>query len=116
MTTDPQVVPLSPRPTLQWLTRWPRALRDRGSMVLGGSMIMLFGSGMVSVANFGYNVSMARLLGPAEFGHVTAVATLLMLASAVTLSFQLVCAKFTARNTTSAARALIHDGLMKRAW
>lgn len=77
---------------------------------------MLFGSGLVSIANFGYNVSMARLLGPAEFGHVTAVATLLMLASAVTLSFQLVCAKFIARNVTSASKALIHDGLMRRAW
>lgn len=85
-------------------------------MVLGGSLIMLFGSGMVSVANFGYNVSMARLLGPAEFGHVTAVATLLMLASAVTLSFQLVCAKFIARQASSASKARIHDGLMKRAW
>ncbi|HUR36351.1 MAG TPA: oligosaccharide flippase family protein [Terriglobales bacterium] len=77
---------------------------------------MLFGSGVVSLANFGYNVSMARLLGPAEFGHVTAVATLLMLASAVTLSFQLVCAKFIARNTTSTGKALIHDSLMRRAW
>ncbi len=116
MVTDPQIVPLPARLTPRDLMRWPQALRQRSTMVLGGSLIMLVGSGMVSVANFGYNVSMARLLGPAEFGHVTAVATLLMLASAVTLSFQLVCAKFIARNTTSAAKALIHDGLMKRAW
>lgn len=116
MITDPQVVPMQARLTPRGFMRWPHALRERSTLVLGGSLIMLFGSGMVSVANFGYNVSMARLLGPAEFGHVTAVATLLMLASAIGLSFQLVCAKFIARNTTSAAKALIHDGLMRRAW
>lgn len=115
MTSEPQVVPL-PRMASRRILRWPRALRERTTLVLGGSLIMLLGSGMVSVANFGYNVSMARLLGPAEFGHVTAVATLLLLASAVTLSFQLVCAKFTARNPSSAGRAFIHDGLMRRAW
>lgn len=109
-------MPLSPRFDASRFLRWPRTLRERGTLVLGGSLIMLLGSGMVSVANFGYNVSMARLLGPAEFGHVTAVATLLMLASAVTLSFQLVCAKFVARQATSAGKAFIHDGLMKRAW
>lgn len=116
MTTEPQLIPLHSRITPSSLRQWPRALRERSTLVLGGSLIMLFGSGMVSVANFGYNVSMARMLGPAEFGHVTAVATLLMLASAVTLSFQLVCAKFIARNKTSASKAFIHDGLMKRAW
>jgi O-antigen/teichoic acid export membrane protein len=113
MTSEPQVVPL---PARLDPFRWPRALRERGAMVLGGSLIMLMGSGMVSLANFGYNVTMARLLGPAQFGHVTAVATLLMLASAVTLSFQLVCAKFIARNKTEAGKAFIHHGLMKRAW
>jgi O-antigen/teichoic acid export membrane protein len=116
MITDPQVVPLPSRMSPEGRYWWPRLLRERGRLVLGGSLIMLLGSGLVSVANFGYNVSMARLLGPAGFGHVTAVATLLMLASAVTLSFQLVCAKFIARNTTPAAKAKIHDGLMRRAW
>jgi O-antigen/teichoic acid export membrane protein len=116
MTVDPQAVPIPGRIPLREILRWPLALRERSGVLLGGSLIMLFGSGMVSLANFGYNVSMARLLGPARFGDVTAVATLLLLASAVALSFQLVCAKFIARNASSAGKARIHDGLMRRAW
>jgi O-antigen/teichoic acid export membrane protein len=84
--------------------------------VLGGSIIMLVGSGLVSVVNFGYNVAVARMLGPAAFGHAAAAVTLLMLVSAITLSFQLVCAKFVARNETSAGRAFVYSALTKRAW
>jgi O-antigen/teichoic acid export membrane protein len=57
---------------------------------------MLAGSGLVGVANLVYNVVTARMLGPTGFAHVTAVYTLLMLASAITLSFQAVCAKYVA--------------------
>jgi len=84
--------------------------------VLGGSIIMLLGSGLVSVVNFGYNVAVARLLGPAAFGHAAAAVTLLMLVSAITLSFQLVCAKFVARNETDAGKASVYSTLTKRAW
>lgn len=85
-------------------------------MVIGGSLIMLVGSGLVSALNFGYNITMARMLGRADFGHLSAIATLLMLTSAVTLSFQLVCAKFVARNEANEAKALVYRSLMKRAW
>jgi O-antigen/teichoic acid export membrane protein len=84
--------------------------------VLGGSIIMLLGSGLVSVVNFGYNVAVARLLGPAAFGHAAAAVTLLMLVSAITLSFQLVCAKFVARNETDAGKASVYSTLVKRSW
>jgi len=84
--------------------------------VLGGSIIMLIGSGMVSVVNFGYNVAVARLLGPANFGHAAAAVTLLMLVSAITLSFQLVCAKFVARNETDSGKSSVYHSLNKRAW
>lgn len=90
--------------------------RTSSAMVLGGSIIMLLGSGVVSSLNFGYNVGMARLLGPASFGDVSAVATLFMLASAITLSFQLVCAKFVARNAAEADQAAVYHSLMGRAW
>ena len=40
----------------------------------------------------------ARLLGPAGFAHATAVYTILMLMSAITLSFQVVCAKYVAES------------------
>ena len=83
--------------------------------LLSGSLVMLLGSGMVSVVNFGFNVAMARMLGPAAFANVTAAVTLLMLFSAVTLSFQLVTAKFVALNDTPATQAGVYRGLMRRA-
>ena len=53
------------------------------SRLVGGSVVMLVGSGLVSAVNFGYNVAVARLLGPTAFGHAAAVVTLLMLVSAL---------------------------------
>jgi hypothetical protein len=84
--------------------------------ILGGSLTMLIGSGVVSAVNFGYNVAVARMLGPAGFGHAAAAVTLLMLLSAVTLAFQMVCAKFVARNDTAGGRAAVYHSLLRRAW
>lgn len=86
------------------------------SRILGGSLVMLVGSGLVSTVNFAYNIAVARLLGPSGFGHAAAVVTLLMLVSAITLSFQLVCAKFVARNETAETRAAVYSILHRRAW
>src|SRR3954471_20826556 len=83
--------------------------------VLGGSIIMLLGSVLVSVFNFGYNVAVARMLGPASFGHAAAVGTLLMLVSAITLSFQLVAAKFIARNDTVEGKAAVYATTRRQA-
>jgi len=74
------------------------------SRLLSGSMIMLAGTTLVSALNFAYNLVTAHLLGPADFGHASVAVTLLMLASAITLSFQLVCAKFVAREATPAGK------------
>src|ERR1700735_2099862 len=71
------------------------------SKLLGGSLTLLAGSGLVGVTNLVYNVVTARLLGPTGFAHATAVYTLLMLASAITLSFQVVCAKYVASHETA---------------
>lgn len=84
--------------------------------LVSGSLIMLVGSSVVSAMNFAYNVIIARFLGPADFGHTTAIGTLLMLASAITLSFQLVCAKFVARNDDLAGKAKVYRNLRRRAW
>jgi len=84
--------------------------------VLSGSIVMLLGSVLVAGINFGFNVSMARLLGPSLFAQVAAVVTLLMLASAVSLSFQMVCAKFVARNESTFGKLAVFHGLRKRAW
>jgi O-antigen/teichoic acid export membrane protein len=119
MGSDPNAVTLAP-PLSTTAGAWVRVKSwmqpTHGSMVLNGSMIMLFGTGLVSAFNFGYNVAMARLLGPALFGHVSAMATLLMLFSAIALSFQLVCAKFIARNHHSTVRTDVYDAMLKRAW
>ena len=86
------------------------------AVVLSGSIIMLLSTLLVSGLNFGFNVAMARMLGPAKFSHVTAAVTMLMLASAITLAFQLVCAKFVARNETAGAKAGVYRTLLGRAW
>lgn len=100
-----------------WRGAWAglRANRTQ-SIVIGGSLVMLVGSGLVSGVNFLYNVVVARLLGPSDFGHAAAAITMLMLASAVTLSFQLVCAKFVARNRTPGARSAVYRALLRRSW
>lgn len=86
------------------------------SKVLGGSVIMLVGSALVSILNFGYNIAVARMLGPAGFGHAAVAITLLMFVSALTLSFQLVGAKLVARSETIAEKAAVYQKLMSRAW
>ncbi|MGA2990889.1 MAG: hypothetical protein ABSD88_10495 [Candidatus Korobacteraceae bacterium] len=83
--------------------------------LLTGSVIMLAGSGFVSLANFGYNLAAAHLLGPGDFGHAAAAVTLLMLASCINLAFQLVTAKFIARNQEG-GRAGVYRSLRNRAW
>ena len=93
----------------------PRRKGLRGVLV-GGSIIMLASTTLVSIINFAYNVVMARMLGPSRFGHANASVTLLMLASAVTLAFQLVCAKFVARNQSLGAKAGVYRSLLGKAW
>lgn len=84
--------------------------------LLGGSLTLLAGSGLVGVTNLVYNVTTARLLGPTGFAHATAVYTLLMLMSAVTLSFQVVCAKYVARTKSPEEQARVFARLHQRAW
>src|SRR5579863_3960571 len=60
------------------------------SQLLGGRLTLLAGSGLVGVTNLLYNVVTARLLGPTGFAHATAVYTILMLLSCITLAFQVV--------------------------
>jgi len=90
-----------------------KALRQK---LLGGSLTLLAGSGLVGVANLIYNVVTARMLGPSGFAHVTAVYTLLMLASAITLSFQAVCAKYVASHETLEQKATIFSSLHLKSW
>ncbi len=85
--------------------------------LMSGSFVMLVGSTLVSVMNFGYNVAIARMLGPADFGNAAVGGvTVLMLVSCITLAFQLVCAKFVAKNETAAAKAAVYRALLRRSW
>jgi len=92
------------------------ATRKLRSKLLGGTLTLLAGSGFVGITNLIYNVATARLLGPSGFAHATAVYTMLMLMSAVTLSFQTVCAKYIARYTTTEDRVAVFVSLHQRAW
>src|SRR4030088_2226560 len=85
------------------------------SQLLGGSLTLLAGSGLVGVTNLVYNVATARLLGPAGFAHATTVYTILMLISGITLSFQVVCAKYVAKSTSPEARSAVFASLHQRA-
>jgi O-antigen/teichoic acid export membrane protein len=92
--------------------------RSQGTQgrIVSGSLTLLIGSALVSLLNLFYNVGVARLLGPIAFGEAAAVYTLLMLISCITLSFQLVCAKFVAKNESVGAKAAVYMGLRRRAW
>ncbi|MCU1253837.1 MAG: hypothetical protein JWM83_136 [Candidatus Angelobacter sp.] len=90
--------------------------RNARSTMLNGSAIMLVAMMLVNVFNFAYNMVMARMLGPAAFGNINAAVTLLLLASCISLAFQLVCAKFVARNPSDSSKAAVVHGLLGKAW
>jgi len=90
-----------------------RSMRNK---LLGGSLTLLAGSGLVGVTNLVYNVATARLLGPTGFAHATSVYTMLMLMSAITLSFQVVCAKYVASHETEVEKNAVFSSLHMRAW
>jgi O-antigen/teichoic acid export membrane protein len=95
------------------------SMRQRQSAqatVLSGSFIMLVAMMLVNVFNFAYNMVMARMLGPAAFGNINAAVTLLLLASCISLAFQLVCAKFVARNQAASGKAAVVHNLLSKAW
>ena len=91
----------------------PQTLRAR---FLSGSFVLLAGSGFVTGINFAYNIAVARFLGPTAFGHATAVYTLLVLISAVTLSFQIVSAKMVAQQASLQARSNAYRAFHRSAW
>lgn len=93
-----------------------KTARKLKSRLVGGSLTLLAGSGFVGVTNLIYNVVTARLLGPVGFAHATAVYTILMLVSCVTLSFQVVSAKYVARSSSIEDRAAVFASLHRRSW
>jgi O-antigen/teichoic acid export membrane protein len=94
----------------------PASSRTLKSQLIGGSLTLLAGSGLVGVTNLIYNIITARLLGPTGFAHATAVYTILTLLSCITLSFQVVCAKHIATNPSAEGRNAIFATLHQRSW
>src|SRR4030088_1659956 len=86
------------------------------SQLLGGSLTLLAGSGLVGDTNLVYNVVTARLLGPAGFAHATSVYTILMLMSAITLSFQVVWAKYVDNVAFTEDKAAVFVRFCQSAW
>jgi O-antigen/teichoic acid export membrane protein len=91
-------------------------IRDLRRGVLSGSAIMLVSSVFVGVMNLVYNFAVAHKLGAGQFGHASAIYTVLMLLSSVTLSFQLLCSKFVARSDSESERIAIYNLLHRRSW
>ncbi|MGH9528441.1 MAG: lipopolysaccharide biosynthesis protein [Terriglobales bacterium] len=92
------------------------SLRKLRARVLTGSMILLVSSGFVGAMNLLYNLAIAHALGADKFGHASAVYTVLMLLSSVTLSFQLLCSKYVAKNDSAGEKIGIYRFLHRRAW
>ena len=84
--------------------------------LLNGSAILLGAVGILTIANFGYNISVARILGPVSYGHITAVYTLLVLTSCVTLSIQILTAKMVAQRETPELQALAYIEFHRWGW
>jgi O-antigen/teichoic acid export membrane protein len=118
MSTNPDTILVSPPCEGRWngfVSRWVPQYAHHAK-ILNGSIILLIGSIFVSLANFGYNIGVARMLGPSDFSHAAAAVTILMLISAITLAFQLVCTKLVAKADTLPEKAAVFQHLMKRAW
>jgi O-antigen/teichoic acid export membrane protein len=90
-----------------------KALQAR---VLSGSFVLLTGSGFATAINFAYNIAVAQFLGPVAFGHASAVYTLLILISAITLSFQIVSAKVVAQQSSAQGKSTAYRGFHRSAW
>src|SRR5207248_11514222 len=92
------------------------AIATPRSRVLSGSAILLAGLALATLINFAYNIAVARFLGPTAFGHTTAVYTLLILISSVTLSFQILTAKIVAQQKSHVAQSVAYKGFHARGW
>jgi O-antigen/teichoic acid export membrane protein len=96
-------------------TRWGYRELLQGHVVRG-SAILLLSTALVAATNLFYNLLLARMLGASSFGHASALYTLLMMVTAITLSFQIVTSKFVARNPETLVRAQIYATMLRRAW
>lgn len=84
--------------------------------IVSGSIVLLSGSGLNTAINLAYNIAVARYLGPKGFGHATVIYTILVLLSAVTLSFQIIAAKIVAQQDSRANKSAVYRFFHRFAW
>lgn len=84
--------------------------------IVSGSIVLLSGSGLNTAINLAYNIVVARSLGPRGFGHATVIYTILVLLSAVTLSFQIVAAKIVAQQGSRASKTAVYRLFHRASW
>jgi len=84
--------------------------------IVSGSVVLLSASGLTTAINLGYNLIVARFLGPNGFGQATVVYTILTLISAVTLSFQIIAAKTVAQQNSPEEKTAVYRGFHRAAW
>jgi len=106
-------VSILPQAVIRKISAHTKSPRQR---VLSGSAVMLTGLGAATLINFAYNIAVARYLGPIGFGHTTAVYTLLILISSVTLSFQILTAKIVAQQRSSEEKSKAYREFHWRGW
>ncbi|HUB02559.1 MAG TPA: hypothetical protein VL983_07730 [Terriglobales bacterium] len=107
------LVPILPQAVMKKISAHHKTPRER---VLSGSAVMLTGLGAVTLINFAYNIAVARFLGPVGYGHTTAVYTLLILISSVTLSFQILTAKIVAQQASSEKQSKAYRQFHWQGW
>lgn len=86
------------------------------SRIVSGSIVLLSGSGLNTAINLVYNIAVARYLGPKGFGHATVIYTILVLLSAVTLSFQIIAAKMVAQQSSRAEKSAVYRLFHSASW
>lgn len=90
--------------------------RTLQARIVSGSLVLLSGSGLNTVINLVYNIEIARALGPRGFGHATVIYTILVLLSAVTLSFQIIAAKLVAQQESRSSKSSVYRLFHRSAW
>ena len=84
--------------------------------IVSGSIVLLSGSGLNTGINLAYNIAVARYLGPTGFGHATVIYTILVLLSAVTLSFQIIATKMIAQQQSLTKKTAIYRFFHRASW
>ncbi len=94
----------------------PQTRKSLQARIISGSIVLLSGSGLNTGINLAYNIAVARYLGPTGFGHATVIYTILVLLSAVTLSFQIIATKMIAQQESLTNKTAIYRFFHRASW